>query len=47
MTELIRNPYLLGALVYRFEPSPGGKLPANNGILLRKPAQALWQRDDP
>jgi hypothetical protein len=36
---------LLGALVYLFEQSPGGELPANNGTLFRALARALWQRE--
>jgi len=45
MSTLVVNPYLLGALVYLFEQSPGGDLPANNGALFRALARALWQRE--
>lgn len=45
MLKLIRNPYLLGALIRLFEYSDIGKLPRNSGQLFRKLTKALWERE--
>lgn len=46
LTDLVRNPYLLGALIYIYQESPTQELPRNNGDLSKRLAQALWRREE-
>ncbi|MGR7025562.1 TIR domain-containing protein [Geodermatophilus sp. URMC 62] len=43
--HLATNPYMLTALIYMYDYSPGRRLPSNMGILFRRLIRALWKRE--
>jgi len=45
LSRLVRNPYMLGVLIYLYEHSPSRTLPTNNGALFSRLASALWERE--
>jgi HEAT repeat protein len=45
LSQLARNPYLLGALIYLFLNTTSERLPRNRGLLFQRLVQALWERE--